>query len=190
MNQAAVRPFYSLEDYLRNEAGADQRHEYVGGGVFAMAGGTQRHNQITGNVYVRWRQQLRGAGCRLSMVDVKLLIESSRTVYYPDVMVACDELDTHPLYAVAPCVVVEVLSPSTAGTDRREKRMAYLGLPSLNAYVLIDAETRHVEYFLRGSEGFTEARLEEGRELLLPCGERTLSLSLDDVYEDVEGLAA
>jgi Uma2 family endonuclease len=190
MNNAVVKPMYGIEDYLRAEAQAEFRHEYVAGGVFAMAGGSERHNRIAGNVYVRLRSQIRGTGCRVFISDMKLRIDASRSVYYPDVMLSCDEGDTHPLYKTSPCLVVEVLSPSTATTDRREKRLAYLALPSVQAYLLVDADSRRVEHVQRHEQGFVDGLLVEHEQLVLPCGVHTLSLSLDDIYEDVEGLAA
>jgi len=190
MGQTAVQPSYSLDDYLRAEDAAALRHEYVAGGVFAMAGGSERHNQISGNVYMRLRAETRGSACRAFIADMKLRIDSASSVYYPDVMLVCDADDAHPQFKTAPCVIVEVLSPSTAATDRREKRKAYFGLPSLQAYVLADSEARSVEYFLRGPTGFDPGRLDETSQLLLPCGERRIGLTLDDVYEDVDGLSS
>ncbi len=43
-----------------------------------------------------------------------------------------------------PNVVFEVLPESTARTDTGEKRMAYLTIPTLEAYVLIDPDRREV----------------------------------------------
>ena len=86
-------------------------------------------------------------------------------------------------------VAGEVLSPSTASVDRREKRVAYLGLPSLQAYVLADAESRHVEVWQRDADGFAERELGETDQLVVSCGDRRVSLALDDIYDEVAGLA-
>jgi Uma2 family endonuclease len=188
MKQLAVQRVVAIDDYLRGEEAARMRSEYVAGGIFAMADGNERHNRISLNVAMRLRSQVRGTRCGVCIADMKLRIDGVRSVYYPDVMLGCDAVDSHPLYKTAPCVVVEVLSPSTATIDRREKRLAYLGLPSLQAYVLVEAERRRVEYFRREGADFVAGRLDEDSPLLLPCGERVVALSLGDVYEDVDGL--
>ncbi len=119
---------------------------------------------------------------------MKLRIDAAKAVYYPDVMLTCAADDDHPQYKTSPCVVVEVLSPSTSSIDRREKRAACLGLASLQAYLLVDADHRNVEVFLRDGDRFVASRMEERQPLLLLCGSGTIGLTLDDVYEDVEGL--
>lgn len=78
---------------------------------------------------------------------MKLRIAERDCFYYPDVMLACAAADDHPLYKSAPCVVVEVLSAATADIDRREKWLAYRGLAFLRAYVMVDSDRRHCEYF-------------------------------------------
>ena len=123
------------------------------------------------------------------MADVKLRIDAAEAVYYPDVMLSCDVHDDHPMYSTAPCLVVEVLSPSTASIDLREKRVAYLGLPSLQAYVIADAESRHVEIWQRGGEGYSRRDLGETDQLVVDCGGSRMSLALDDIYDRVAGLA-
>ena len=67
--------------------------------------------------------------------------------------------------------------------------MAYQRIATLGTYVLADSESRSVEAFQRTEQGFTHLRLAEDQMLPLPCGVRTLTLSLDDVYEGVEGLS-
>ncbi len=49
---------------------------------------------------------------------MKVRVEQNDAFYYPDVMVACDPQDTESLYKRFPCLIVEVLSPSTEGINR------------------------------------------------------------------------
>jgi len=63
-------------------------------------------------------------------------------VYYPDVQVVCDPADRE-ADAETPCLVVEVLSPSTSLSDLREKRMAYRRLHRL-AHVIVFQKERRV----------------------------------------------
>jgi len=81
---------------------------------------------------------------------------------------------------------VEVLSPSTAAIDRREKWLAYRNIPSLTAYLLVDAEQRAAEYHQRDANGeWRQGRIDEDEVVTFRCGGLAISLSLDDLYEDV-----
>lgn len=101
-------------------------------------------------------------------------------------MLSCRQDEDHPLYLSTPCILVEVLSPSTAATDRREKWLAYRGLESLRAYLLVDSERRLAECYLRDAGGAWHlSRLDEGEVITLACDGLSLPLCLDDLYEDV-----
>lgn len=75
--------------------------------------------------------------------------------YYPDIMVVCgdDEAGDEALYQHIPYLVVEVTSPSTESTDRREKALVYRGIPSLRAYLVVDQDRRWVERHWRDNSG-------------------------------------
>ena len=120
----------TVDEYLEAEDGAEVRHEYVYGEVFALAGGSVSHNVIGANV-VHLFVRAAGSGCRAYGSDMKLRVEE-KLFYYPDAMVVC-EAPANDYFETSPCVVVEVVSPSTARNDRLEKRFAYLSLPSVVA---------------------------------------------------------
>ncbi len=74
-------------------------------------------------------------------------------MYYPDVMAACGAPPADERLEDTPSLVVEVLSPSTQSTDRREKLMVYKGIASLNAYLIIDQMQRQVDRHWRDATG-------------------------------------
>lgn len=185
-----VEATIDAEEYLRREETSPLKHEYLAGAVYAMAGASERHNRIAGNAFFRFRLAARGSHCGVFISDMKLRIAAVDAFYYPDVMVVCGE-DAHPLYKTAPCVIVEVISPTTAAIDRREKWFAYRQIASLSAYLLVESERRAVSYWLRDADGAWRAgTLEENETLTLSCPPLTIPVALDDFYEDVEGLAA
>lgn len=141
----------SAEDYLALEHASELRHEYVAGQVFAMVGVRDSHNQVTGNIYLRLREGLRGGPCRVFIADMKLRIEPADAFYYPDLFVTRDARDTEPYYKRHP--VLEVLSASTEAIDRREKLRHYRMLESLREYVLVSPEEKTVEIYRRESGG-------------------------------------
>lgn len=56
MGQAAPHHVFSAADYLAWEALQPERHEYLDGEVFAMAGVEDRHVTVAGNLYIAQRQ--------------------------------------------------------------------------------------------------------------------------------------
>ncbi len=137
---------------------------------------------VGGNLFFHLRPHALAKGCRLFVSDMKLKV-SPRTFYYPDLMAVCAE-DPHPYYKERPCLLVEVLSESTEAIDRREKLWRYREIPSLEAYLLVDARARRVEGYFRQGEGWLYRLWEEEGEVEVPClGAR---LSLFALYEGVE----
>lgn len=96
-------------------------------------------------------------------------------------MLACDPRDDDPHFCRAPCLIVEVLSPSTERTDWREKLLAYQSLPSLKSYLLVEQDKRHVELYRRAN-GWRVEHYEQGS---LPIDCLDMALPLDEIYLDV-----
>jgi Uma2 family endonuclease len=143
----------SPKEYLEWEATQELRYEYIDGEVVAMTGGTKPHNRIAGNLYTALDGFL-GGGCDVYIADVKVQISPSGPYHYPDVVVTCDSRDRESKDLVEyPCLIVEVLSPSTAAFDRGKKFTRYRQLTTLTEYVLIESEEIGVECFRRNEEG-------------------------------------
>jgi Uma2 family endonuclease len=149
----------SAAEYLAWEAVQTERHMFVFGETFAMAGGTKGHNEAAGGVYIALRLHLKGTPCRTYIGDVRLSVSDAKAYFYPDVLVTCDNdgvQDPDPTTTTAPKLLVEVLSPSTASFDRGQKFTFYRTLPSLEEYVLIDPDLRTVEVFRKNGNGLWE----------------------------------
>ena len=177
----SLRP--SVDEYLIAEDGADIRHEYIDGELYAMTGASDRHGLIVGNVYVQLRPLLRGTPCQLFANDMKvrLRIQNQDIFYYPDLVLSCDPDDRETYYRAHPCLLVEVLSDSTARIDRREKFWAYQTIPSLREYLLIAQSAREVEIYRR-ADGWAHETVTQGR-VRLECLD--VDLPLEVIYEDV-----
>lgn len=149
----------SATEYLAWEALQTERHMFVAGEVFAMAGATKDHNDIAGNAYVEFKHHLKGTPCKTYIGDVRLHVAAADAYFYPDVVVTCDNADIVDPKAstiASPKLIVEVLSPSTAAYDRGQKFAAYRTLTSLQEYVLIDPELKTVEVFRKNAVGVWE----------------------------------
>ncbi len=186
MSLPAQIPYLSPDDYLTDEQASDIRHEYVGGQVFAMAGAGEKHNRIAGNLFFQIRSATRGTPCGVFMSDMKVRILAHDAFYYPDVVLTCDRQDTASLYKEAPCLIAEVLSPSTEVIDRREKLIAYRTLESLRYYLLVSQEQRRIELYSREAGGVWQHRIIETEgDLAFDCGDLRIAFTVADVYEDV-----
>lgn len=189
---ALQEPLFGPAAYLDWETEQIEKHEYLNGEVFAMAGASEAHVTIALNVAMALRTHLRGGPCSVFISDMKLRVEQANAFFYPDVLVTCAEADrAHTQYKTAPSLIVEVLSPSTSAYDRGDKFAAYRSLPSVREYLLIDAEHRRAELFRRDTSDPAESGA--GRWLLYPLeGEQVIDLAsvglqlpLAAVYEDV-----
>lgn len=173
----------SVEDYIAGEDGAECRHEYIDGQVYAMTGASRAHGLILGNLHAMLHARARGGRCQLFINDMKvrLRICGQDIFYYPDLLLTCDPNDRETYYCTAPCLLIEVLSESTERIDRREKLLAYQSIPSLEAYWLVAQDKRCLEVYRRRDQWHPEI-ITSGN-LTLDCLEG--ELSLDAIYEDV-----
>ena len=74
---------YSVEEYFGIEEMSPVRHEYLGGEIYALPGGSRNHNQIAQNL-TRAFDGVRARGCRTYLSDVRLLTPGGLYTY-PDV---------------------------------------------------------------------------------------------------------
>lgn len=184
MQQAEVLPI-THEEYLSGELESDIRHEYYDGQVFAMAGAGEKHNIISLNLATALRQKSRGTPCRTFMADMKVFIPELNRYYYPDILLACDPDDDHEYYKEHPCLIIEVLSPSTENIDRREKLHTYQRIPSLREYILVSQEKMEIELYRRGEKHWQYFLMNETTDTLhLDCLD--LDIDMPSIYEDIE----
>ncbi|HLP88929.1 MAG TPA: Uma2 family endonuclease [Nostocaceae cyanobacterium] len=178
--------FLSIEEYLEVEKSSDIRHEYIAGQVFAMAGASEEHNIIVGNLLAILRPHLRGSSCRAFVSDmkVKVQVKNADIFYYPDILVTCDPEDKERYFKTRPNLIIEVLSDSTATTDKREKRINYQTLDSLQEYVLVYQNQIKIEIYRRDDSGNWLIEV-LGKNDKLRLDSVGLNLTMADVYEDV-----
>lgn len=152
MTVAVPRHRHSFLDYLQVEEMSTVKHEYLDGEIWAMAGGTPEHAALCAAVIVLIGARLRGGPCRVYTSDLRVRVRATGLATYPDASVVCGELVRDPesrTHVTNPSVLFEVLSPGTEDYDRGEKREHYQQIASLQAYVVIAQDRRHVELWQR-----------------------------------------
>ncbi|HYE76225.1 MAG TPA: Uma2 family endonuclease [Blastocatellia bacterium] len=185
------------EEYLEMERKSEERHLYLDGYVYAMAGETLAHGDICTNIIGTLFSQLRDSPCRVLSKDMKVRsgpIPTARRTKkgmfsYPDIIVVCGTPvfhDHHRDVLLNPTVIIEVLSDSTEAFDRGQKFLRYRNyLESLSEYILISQNTAHIDHFQRrGNKGwFLQTFFSLEDTFTIPA--INCSLKLSDVYARV-----
>lgn len=176
----------SVEAYLDGELRAKHKHEYVNGVVYQMAGANNAHNQIATNSIVSLGPQLRGQPCQVFNSDTKVRVKRGRGTrfYYPDCLVTCNLNPSHDTFQDQPVVIIEVISESTRRTDEQEKREAYLSLPSLLVYLLVEQSSFSAVVY-RLADGDFIREVYSGLSSIIPLPEIQCQLPLSELYESV-----
>ena len=183
---ALTTDYLDLEDYLQWEDQQEEKHEYVDGMIYAMAGATENHVSVTDNCTAILRSHLRGKHCKAFSSDMRVNIAAKKIYYYPDILVTCDDRDrltkTHKSY---PCLIIEVLSNSTEAKDRGVKFANYQTIESLQEYVLINQQEQRIEVFRRSDRKFWILQTyTAGEDVELKTINLTIPIS--SIYEDIE----
>lgn len=82
-------------------------------------------------------------------MKLRIPTEIGEARFYPGVFASCDEIDRASLYRERPCVIVEVVSPSTVSDDRQGKFASNRTIPTLEHYILVATDVPQVEIFAR-----------------------------------------
>ncbi|HLZ62631.1 MAG TPA: Uma2 family endonuclease [Ktedonosporobacter sp.] len=175
----------TVEEYFQlEEHDPETRYEYIDGHVYAMAGGTANHDTIKSNIQRILWNLLRGGKCRVYSSDMKVYISETR-YFHPDVIVTCDPRDRGTVQAIrSPRLVVEVLSPTTELIDRTWKLKNYCAHPTIEEYMLVDAQSFKIEIYHREQNKWIYEAFEDSDEITLSS--LNVRLSFADVYTDVE----
>ena len=179
---ALARDRISHQEYLEMELASPVKHEYIAGQIYAMTGTSDAHNFISLNLASILRNHLKGTPCRVFMSDVKVKLDLADTFYYPDVMVSCEPAHNS-YYREQPCLVVEVLSSSTAKFDAGEKRLDYQSLPCLQEYALVSQECMDVRVWRREESGWAVTIYTDG--MTIPFASVDLAIPIEQIYEEV-----
>jgi Uma2 family endonuclease len=176
---------YTYREYLALERGANVRHEFYDGEIYAMAGGTREHAAICANLLASLSAQLRGRGGQAHSSDLRVRVLETGLATHPDVTVVCHHAEHDPEdrnTIINPVLLVEVLSPCTAAYDRGEKLRHYQRIPSLQEVVLVAHEEPLLEVWRRETDGTWSRR--EARSGSLALTAVTATLVVDEVYRD------
>jgi Uma2 family endonuclease len=181
MNVAVRKPM-SFDEFLAWEARQELKHEFDGVRPVAMAGGTRSHSGIQRNLAISVGGRLRGTRCEFYGSDLKVLAAGS--IRYPDGMVVCTPGEAGSTVVLDPVVVFEVLSASTAGTDRIAKNREYQATPSVQRYVMLEQDRVAATVFARAGADWVGHVLTGDEALQMP--EIGIELPLSELYAGLD----
>lgn len=185
---AVEKQTWTVEQYLETERASEEKHEYLNGEIYLMAGASPRHNKIQGNAFAALHTQLQGHPCDVYSSDQRVGVVSAKLYTYPDISIVCDPPqfdEVHHDTLLNPILIVEVLSPSTSNYDRSKKFWHYRTLDSLKEYVLIFQDVPRVERYLRQPSGDWLLTDAVGLDAVLELPSVQATLVLADVYRRV-----
>ena len=178
----ALRKPMKLDEFLAWEDGQEPKWEFDGEQPVAMVGVTLAHAIIQRNLTVALGTRLRGGPCRFYGPELK--IQADRSIRYPDGFVSCTPGAPADKVLHDPVVVFEILSDSTAQTDRIVKNREYRATPSIQRYVLLEQTYIGATVFAREGDDWVGRTLGEGD--LLTLQEIGIELPLAELYEELD----
>ncbi|MEO1439241.1 MAG: Uma2 family endonuclease, partial [Chloroflexota bacterium] len=176
------------EEYLAFERNSDERHEYIGGRVYAMTGASRNHNLIAGNLFAALHGNFRKRPCEVYSETIRVRVDELDNYVYPDVVALCGEAkfaDTTYDMLTNPQVIVEVRSPSTKRYDEGGKFDLYRQLDTLREYLLVSQDVPHIAHHIRQSDNTWLIRDVVDTDAAIQIATVDVELTLADVYEKV-----
>lgn len=148
---------YIYADYVALEAESSTKHEFLGGEIYAMAGGSEEHSALAAEVLRALGNAVGERPCRVHTSDLRIYVEAAGLATFPDGAVICGELQQHTpspaATALNPTVLVEVTSDSSEHYDTDAKLEFYKTIPSLKDYVIVSHRERRITVHHRASDG-------------------------------------
>jgi Uma2 family endonuclease len=179
----------TLDDFIAAAEATDERLEFVDGEIVAMTGASLEHGLIANRIASALTVRLAGRPCGVVSQGTFVGTHENESAYVPDVAVYCGVAERRRVRGtdllLNPVVIVEVLSPSTAGYDRGTKWESYRGIVSLQDYLLITQDEPRVERFKRHGEHFWLYGETTGLDGEIQLESLNVTLKLADIYDGV-----
>ena len=142
------------EEYFVWEGKQLEKHEFIGGQVYAMSGGSVNHGRIAIRFTAMFDAHLDNSSCIIGNSDIKVNITETSNYTYPAASVTCDKRDkSTSQYFTYPCLIFEVLSESTEAYDRGDKFRMYRNNPILQDYLLVSSTRIEMDLYHRNEAG-------------------------------------
>lgn len=170
------------EEFLAWEAGQELKWEFDGFEPVAMTGSTDAHAAIQVNITIALGSRLRGKPCYVRGPEIK--VQTGPGYRYPYAFVSRTPVPRGATVAADPVVIFEVLSESTARTDRTTKLTEYCSLPSVQRYVMLEQDQVFATVVGRTGTGWGLETLKAGSVLSMP--EIGVEVPMAELYDGLD----
>jgi Uma2 family endonuclease len=184
---ALRKPLMSVDEFMAWADRQPETWELFDGVPMAMSPERVIHGETKYRVARALEEAIArsGAPCRFVLDSAAVPIDS-KSSYQPDVMVYCGPPVSGDSLAIPnPVIVFEVLSPSNAIKDLRDKLQGYFKVASVQHYLIVDPDTRIIIHHARGHDDAVLTRIvRDGDISLAPPG---LLLASSDLFPQNAG---
>lgn len=179
-------PHITPEEYFGWEEKQLEKHEYIDGQVYAMSGGSVNHGRIAVRLTTLFSNHLENSSWETGNSDLRVNIVGTKNYIHPDASVTCDDRDkTTTQYITYPCLIVEVLSPSTEAYDRGGKFRMYRNNPILQDYLLVSSTSIEIDLYHKNDAGeWIIINYKEGDTIELKS--INLSFAIEQIYRNLD----
>ena len=133
--------------------------EVINGEVYSFSAPSLSHQDISGELFFRFKQYLRGKSCRVfSTINVRL---EDNVLFIPDLAVVCDKDKlSEKGCSGAPDLIIEILSPSTSRHDKITKLKAYRKA-GVKEYWIVNPEEQYIDVHILVNDMYTINRYDD-----------------------------
>jgi Uma2 family endonuclease len=160
------------DDFLRwsQDTGAE-RVELLNGFVVQMMSETGLHARTKHRAAIALENAVRQNKTSCIVYPDGMTVRApDGNVFVPDAILQCENIDTSAVVVSDPLIVVEVFSKSTRHIDTGRKLASYFEIPSVQHYLMIDADRKLVIHHRRTADGVLAQFYPEGTLRLDPPG--------------------
>ncbi len=178
----------SLDNYRKLEEISEFKHEYHDGVIIPMTGGTINHNRIVLNLIYLLINALKNKPYEVFSSDLRVWIPQYRRGVYPDVMVISGDAifnENRQDEILNPCLIFEVLSPSTSSYDRGDKFLYYRSIPEFKEYILIDQSEYLIEHYTKTENNQWLLEDHQIEEEIIKLTSIDIEVTISDIYENI-----
>ena len=150
-------PKMTVDEFLVWAMTRPGKYELIDGVVFQMSPERVRHLKAKGAAYLALCAAIRkldqAAPTLHVLPDGATVRINKTTAYQPDVLVyGGPEQNDDSIEILTPLIVVEVVSPSSKDGDTGFKFEGYMSLPSVQHYLILEADKKAVLHYRRKSK--------------------------------------
>ncbi len=171
----------SREDYYRwYDSQPSGRFERVDGQVVAMGAERVAHVKAKSAVFLALRRAVAASGISCEALADGVTVQTGDSDYEPDALVNCGPpIGGDEVAAPNPVVIVEVLSPGTAGVDTDSKLAGYFRVPSVAHYLIVHPTKPLVVHHRRAADAVDTRILAGGEVAMDPPG---ITVRVEEFY--------